>query len=48
MSKVLVDTNILVYGIDEDSTFFKRARKILEQETHQLVTTSKNLSEFPR
>lgn len=46
MSKVLVDTNILVYGIDEDSTFFKRSRKILEQETYQLVTTSKNLIEF--
>jgi predicted nucleic acid-binding protein len=46
MSKVLVDTNILVYGIDEDSVFFKRARKILEQENYQLVTTSKNLIEF--
>jgi len=46
MSKILVDTNILVYGIDEDSVFFKRARKILEQETYQLVTTSKNLIEF--
>ena len=46
MSKVLVDTNILVYGIDEDSAFFKRARKILEQEKYQLVTTSKNLIEF--
>lgn len=46
MSKVLVDTNILVYGIDEDSAFYKRSRKILEQETYQLVTTSKNLIEF--
>lgn len=46
MSKVLVDANILVYGIDEDSVFFKSARKILEQENHQLVTTSKNLIEF--
>ena len=46
MSKVLVDTNILIYGIDEDSAFFKRARKILEQENYQLVTTSKNLIEF--
>jgi len=46
MSKILVDTNILVYGIDEDSSFFKRARKILEQEKYQLVTTSKNLIEF--
>lgn len=46
MSKVLVDTNILVYGIDEDSAFFKRSRKILEQDITQLVTTSKNLIEF--
>jgi len=46
MSKVLVDTNIFVYGIDEDSAFFKKARKILEQDKYQLVTTSKNLIEF--
>ena len=46
MSKILVDTNILVYGIDEESSFFKRARKILGQEKYQLVTTSKNLIEF--
>ena len=46
MSKVLVDTNTLIYGIDEDSAFFKRARRILEQENYQLVTTSKNLIEF--
>ena len=46
MSKILVDTNILVYGIDEDSEFFERARKIIDQEKNQLVTTSKNLVEF--
>ncbi len=46
MSKILIDTNILIYGIDEDSAFFKRAREILEQEKNQLVTTSKNLIEF--
>ncbi|NBC65029.1 MAG: PIN domain-containing protein [Bacteroidetes bacterium] len=46
MSKILIDTNILVYGIDEDSAFFKRARGILEQEKNQLITTSKNLVEF--
>ena len=46
MSSVLVDTNILIYGIDEDSAFYKRARKILGQENNQLVTTSKNLIEF--
>jgi predicted nucleic acid-binding protein len=46
MNKILIDTNILVYGIDEDSAFFKRSRKILEQEKNQLATTSKNLIEF--
>jgi len=46
MSKILVDTNILVYGIDEESSFFNRARKILEQEKYEIVTTSKNLIEF--
>jgi len=46
MNKILVDTNILVYGIDEESSFFKRARKILEQDKYQIVTTSKNLIEF--
>jgi len=42
MNKILIDTNMLVYGIDEDSTFFRRSRKLLDQENDQLVTTSKN------
>ncbi|NBC64182.1 MAG: PIN domain-containing protein [Bacteroidetes bacterium] len=46
MSRILIDTNIFIYGIDEDSNFFKRARKILDQKENQLVTTSKNLVEF--
>ncbi|MCH8569040.1 MAG: PIN domain-containing protein [Balneolales bacterium] len=46
MNKILIETNILVYGFDEESTFFEKARKILEQEKYQLVTTSKNLIEF--
>ena len=46
MNNLLVDTNILVYGIDEDSAFYERSRKILEQEEQQIVTTSKNLVEF--
>ncbi|MFH5834233.1 type II toxin-antitoxin system VapC family toxin [Halalkalibaculum sp. DA3122] len=46
MSKVLIDTNILVYGIDQDSRFFHQARNILDGSDHQLVTTSKNLLEF--
>jgi len=46
MSKLLVDTNILVYGIDQDSKFFHQSRNILDGSDHQLVTTSKNLLEF--
>lgn len=46
MSKLLVDTNILVYGIDQDSKFFSKAREVLESRDNQLITTSKNLSEF--
>lgn len=46
MSNLLVDTNILVYGIDQDSQFFSRARDILESTDNQLFSTSKNLSEF--
>lgn len=43
MSRLLVDTNILVYGIDQDSKFFKRSRNVLDHSDSQLVTTSKNL-----
>jgi predicted nucleic acid-binding protein len=46
MSKLLVDTNILIYGIDEDSKFFGQSRNILDHSDYQLVTTSKNLVEF--
>ncbi len=46
MNKLLVDTNVLIYGIDQDSQFFARARAILENSYYHLVTTSKNLSEF--
>lgn len=46
MSKLLVDTNILVYGIDEDSKFFAQSRNILNSSEYQLITTSKNLLEF--
>lgn len=46
MSRVLIDTNIFVYGIDEDSKYYDQAKKILDQRDKQLVTTSKNLIEF--
>jgi predicted nucleic acid-binding protein len=46
MSKVLVDTNILIYAIDEDSRYHSPASQLLHGEEHELFTTSKNISEF--
>ncbi len=46
MNRVLVDTNILVYAVDEDSIFHAAAEKVLRSSEYSLFTTSKNLSEF--
>ncbi len=46
MTKVLVDTNVLIYSIDEDSLFYDRARSLLNNPDFHLFTTSKNLLEF--
>jgi len=46
MNKILVDTNVLVYSIDEDSKFHTPSKNILQNPTNVLFTTSKNLSEF--
>lgn len=45
MSKLLLDTNVLIYSIDEGSKYFKQANKIFTKQ-FELYTTSKNLSEF--
>lgn len=46
MTSLLVDTNILVYALDEDSRFYVQSRKLLLSSHFNLFTTSKNLSEF--
>lgn len=46
MNKILVDTNILVYAIDEDSKFYSKSQILLFDSNNDLYTTSKNLSEF--
>jgi len=46
MNRLLVDTNVLIYAIDEDSVYFKKSRKIFFDENVSLFTTSKNISEF--
>lgn len=44
--KVLVDTNILIYAIDQDSQYHSKSRDLLLNLEADLFTTSKNLSEF--
>ncbi|TVM00424.1 MAG: hypothetical protein CV087_13730 [Candidatus Brocadia sp. WS118] len=46
MSKILVDTNVLIYAIDKDSRFYLRSRQLLFESNFELFTTSKNLIEF--
>lgn len=46
MNKILVDTNILVYAIDEDSKFHTISKKLIQNNNYNLFTTSKNFSEF--
>jgi len=45
MSKILLDTNVLIYSIDEGSKYFKKSQNIFSEQL-ELYTTSKNLSEF--
>ena len=44
--RVLIDTNILIYAVDEDSIFHEKALKLLFNTKFDLYTTSKNISEF--
>lgn len=46
MSNVLLDTNILLYAIDEESKYFKSVQRLLNTDTFNFSTTSKNISEF--
>ncbi|HED06742.1 MAG TPA: PIN domain-containing protein [Ignavibacteria bacterium] len=46
MNNILIDTNLLIYAIDEDSKYYNSVQKILYDESNNLFTTSKNISEF--
>ena len=46
MNNILLDTNLLIYAIDEDSKYYNSVQKILDNESNNLFTTSKNISEF--
>ena len=42
----LLDTNILIYSIDENSRYFQPVRKLLSDSRYNFLTTTKNISEF--
>ena len=46
MINILIDTNLLIYAIDEDSKYYHSVQKLLDDESNNLFTTSKNISEF--
>lgn len=45
MSKILVDTNVLIYAKDTDSVFHQKSIALFESKA-ELFLTSKNLSEY--
>lgn len=45
-NQILVDTNILIYVVDEDSKFHDRAIDLILNSDYEFFTTSKNISEF--
>ncbi len=46
MNKVLIDTNVLIYALDKDSSYHLWSRRFFNDSNIQCVTTSKNISEF--
>jgi predicted nucleic acid-binding protein len=46
MNNLLIDTNVLIYAIDEDSKYFHSVQRWLYSDNLKLFTTSKNISEF--
>ena len=45
-TKLVLDTNVLIYGINEDSEFFERVREVLEDRQYSFFVTTKTISEF--
>ncbi len=46
MGRLFLDTNVLIYAIDENSRFQPKARSIILDSDDELFTSSKNLTEF--
>jgi len=45
-NKLLVDTNILIYAIDEDSRYHRQSLYLIQNSEYNLFLTSKNITEF--
>ncbi len=46
MNKVLLDTNTLLYAVDEESKYFESVQELLSDNSIKFFTSSKNISEF--
>ena len=46
MNNILLDTNVLIYSIDQDSKFFGKSQNIIKNGDINLFTTIKNISEL--
>jgi len=46
MNSVFLDTNVLIYSIDEDSKYFSASQKLIYNKNLKLYTSSKNISEM--
>ena len=46
MTKLLVDTNVLIYALNQDSVYHNSAKPILLNPNYNFFITSKNVSEF--
>ncbi|WNJ17215.1 PIN domain-containing protein [Pontibacter sp. G13] len=46
MSKVLLDTNVLIYALDAQSRYFQSAKRILTEPNYDLFLTTKVISEY--
>jgi predicted nucleic acid-binding protein len=46
MTKIVIDTNVLIYGRDQSSAFHQNAVKVLTDVSSELYVTTKTISEY--
>lgn len=44
--KLVLDTNILIYGINEESRYFEEIKRVVQNPRYHFFVTSKQISEF--